>query len=80
MAEQSKIEAGQFYGDDKRRIDVHDVCGGEVLYQAWPEGVERQSMFSRLFRMPVAQFIEAIRSEGLRLDGVEHNQFPEARA
>jgi hypothetical protein len=42
-------------------IDVHEIWQGQVLYQIWPPGVESQSMWARLARMPIDDFKKAVR-------------------
>ena len=41
-------------------IDVHSIVDGQVWYQRWKPGVEQQSVFDDLGRMPVAEFNEAM--------------------
>lgn len=37
-------------------IDIHEIKNEEVYCQRWPPGVQRQSIFANLFRMPTDQF------------------------
>jgi hypothetical protein len=45
-------------------IAVHEIWRGQVLYQVWPPGVASQFWpIDRCYRMPVADFAEAVARE-----------------
>ena len=45
---------------DGRAIDLHQIRNGEQCYREWPKGVESQSIFGGLRRMPIDAFTRAV--------------------
>jgi hypothetical protein len=45
-------------------IDVHKIEDGTVWYQVWPPGVQNQSVFANLTRMPLADFDRQVAERG----------------
>ena len=54
-------EVGTTYVKQGCRIVVHEIHNDQVYFQRWLPGVESQSAWANLYRMPVAQFEEQIK-------------------
>lgn len=44
-------------------FDVHEIRNGEVFYQRWPPGIEKQRMFDNLLRTPLYVFAMVVVAE-----------------
>jgi hypothetical protein len=63
------IQAGQRFTKNGVSVDVTSIARGEVYVRVWPKGVRTQPFYAHCYRVPVAMFIEQIRSAKMEATG-----------
>jgi len=63
------IEVGATYCKQGCRIVVHEIRNDRVYFQRWLPGVESQSAWANMYRMPIALFEEHIKDAEIETAG-----------